>query len=175
MYFMKLAYQLKQAKGQSLDDLILKMVDLRIRSQPHGIQVWNLMLESEPGSSALADYNSMSNAIPIILLPDCLKVTENPNWRIERQDQEEFYFGFPEDCLYATPTIIKDLDLRSRAAKAGVLEGDHVTAQFSFFVIAERWGRKFAMMVRRDGEAELKMIIWSPRSREKVESSQLIQ
>lgn len=52
MYVLKLAYQLKKAKGRSLDDLILQMVDLRSREQPHNIAVWLSMLQAELGGSS---------------------------------------------------------------------------------------------------------------------------
>ena len=174
---MKLAYQLKKAGKRSLDDLILDMVDLRNRERPpaYGISVWLSMLEAELGPSALTDYHSMAEAVPIVLPPGCLRVTEGLDWTLQRQDQGEFYLGFPEDCLDRKRSVVKDLDPDSRAAEAGVLEGDIITPQHSFFVIAERWGRNFEMTIRREGVDGLKVLSWRPRSRKKVESYQLVR
>lgn len=120
----------------------------------------------------------MSDAVPIILPPDYLHVMENLNWTSERQDQNEFYLGFPEDCLTAKPAVVRELDPGSRAAKAGVRDGDAITLQYSFFWDAERWGRKFSMKVRRSGGnsiEEMKDLVWEPRSWGKVESYQFTQ
>lgn len=88
----------------------MEMVDLRSRQESHGIAVWLSMLERELGSPALEAYHSMSDAVPIILPPDCLSVVEGLKWRLERQDQEEFCLGFSEDSLRAKPAIVKGLD-----------------------------------------------------------------
>ncbi|MCJ1386607.1 hypothetical protein MMC17_009733 [Xylographa soralifera] len=175
MYFMKLAYQLHHSQGRSLDQLIIEMVKLRLTGQPHGIRVWLDMIEAELGASAIDDYRDMSNAKLIILPPACLNpIIENDKWIIERQDQEEFFLGFPEDNLLTDPRIVKGLNLRSRAAEAGVREGDTVTQSFSFFYDAERWDKSFHMTVhRRDNDkntCELVELSWWPRSWEKVES-----
>jgi predicted metalloprotease with PDZ domain len=177
MYFMKLAYQLKKRKARSLDELILRMVDLRKRKGPHGIAVWNSILEVELGPHALIDYYAVSEAVPIVLHPDCLHVTENLNLTLQEEEQEEFYLGFPESRFNTKPAMVKDLDPQSRAAEAGVCEGDMITTQYGFFFIAERWGRNFEMTVRRragTGSDEQKTLSWPPRSREKVESYQLV-
>ncbi|RDW58754.1 hypothetical protein BP6252_13230 [Coleophoma cylindrospora] len=179
MYFMNLAYQLKKANARSLDELILQMVGLRNQEKPHGIAVWLSLLERELGPGALTEYHSMSDAVPIILSPDCLRVVENLNWTLQRQDQEEFYLGFPEDSLYTESPVVKELDPNSRAAAAGLQEGDRITPQHSFFVVAERWGNEFSLLVKRGsqggGREELKTISWLPRSWEKVESYQFFK
>lgn len=177
MYFLQLEYQLKKAGERSLDDLILDMVDLRNRDEPHGIAVWLSMLERELGPSALEGYRSMSDAIPIVLPTDYLRVVEGLSWELVRQDQEEFCLGFSEDSL--RNKVVKELDPRSRAAGAGVQEGDAITVQYSYFFVAERWGQDFKVTVRRsdgnDGADELKVLSWSPRSWAKVESYQAVR
>jgi predicted metalloprotease with PDZ domain len=178
MYFMLLAYQLNKAGGRSLDQLVLEMLNLRRREQPHGIAVWNAMLEKELGPSAETGYRDMSEAVPIVLPPDCLRVIEGLDWTLERQDQEEFHLGFDEDSLSRGGGVIKDLDPSSRAAEAGVREGDVVTPSYSFFFVADRWGQDFNITVKRggsDGVDEVKVLSWWPRSRSKVESYQFVQ
>ena len=49
----------------------------------------------------------------------------------------DFYLGFPEDCLQAKPAIVKDLDSESRAAEAGVSEGNIISPQYSFSLLPE--------------------------------------
>ncbi|KAF8861085.1 hypothetical protein BDZ45DRAFT_800298 [Acephala macrosclerotiorum] len=124
MYFMKLDYQLKKAGGCSLDDLILEMVNLRRREEPYGIAIWLAMLEKELGVDALTDYHVMSDTVLINLSSDYLHVTE-----------------------------VRDLDPESRAAIAGVRSGDFIMPEYSFFSIAERWGRIFDMTVKRSSSA----------------------
>lgn len=173
MYFLQLAYQLKQAGRRSLDDLVLELLARRNRDEPHGIAVWLSMLEGELGPSTLESYHTMSDAGTIVLPDDCLRVLEGLEWKLVRQDQEEFCLGFPEDCLKASPAVVKGLDLESRAALAGVRNGDLITPQHSFFSAAERWGQEFRMTVKR-GTEKATVLSWAPRSWHKVESYQLI-
>lgn len=176
MYFLQLAYKLKMAGTWSLDDLILKMVDLRNCNEPHGIAVWLNLVEGELDAPALEDYRSMSDANPIVLPPDYLQVVEGIDYKIERQDQEEFCLGFSEDSLRAKPAIVKDLDPESRAAQAGVKEGDLITPRYSFFSSSERWGQTFSMtIIREEGSDGPRVLSWSPRSWNKVESYQFAQ
>lgn len=181
MYFLQLAYQLKKAGGRSLDDLILEMVDLRKRDEAHGIAVWLSLLERALGPCALEGYRSMSDATPIVLPTDYWQVVEGLHWKMIRQDQEEFCLGFSEESL--GEKVVKELDPRSRAAGAGVQEGDAITAQYSYFFVAERWGQYFTMTVKKrlegsnDGEEGLKglkVLSWSPRSWHQVESYQAV-
>lgn len=178
VYFLSLAHQLKKAGGRSLDQLILAMIDLRKREQPHGIAVWNAMLAEELGPAAEAGYRDMSEAVPIVLPPDCLRAVEGLDWTLQRVPQEEFCLGFDESSLSAKGGVVKGLDPQSRAAEAGVREGDVTTPKFSFFFVAERWGQKFNVCVKRggaDGAEEEKVLSWSPRSRNQVESYQFVR
>ncbi|KAK6221089.1 hypothetical protein LQW54_001662 [Pestalotiopsis sp. IQ-011] len=178
VYFLSLAYQLKKAGGRSLDQLILEMMDLRSRAQPHGIAVWNAMLAEELGPAAEAGYRDMSEAVPIVLPPDCLRAVEGLDWTLRRVPQEEFCLGFDESSLSGRGGIVKGLDPESRAAEAGFREGNVTTPKFSFFFVAERWGQKFSVCVKRggaDGEEEEKVLTWSPRSRHQVESYQFVR
>ncbi|CAN8103297.1 unnamed protein product [Discula destructiva] len=175
MYFLQLAYQLKKAGKRSLDDLTMEMVALRNRQEPHGIVIWLSMLERELGTSAIEDYRRMSYAVPIVLPHDYFQVVENLNYRLQRKDQEEFCLGFSEASLRASPAVVKDLDLDSRAALAGVMEGDSITPESSFFSAAERWGQSFQMTVRQRVSGDLKVLRWPPRSWHEVESYQFVQ
>ncbi|KAF3018835.1 hypothetical protein E8E14_005574 [Neopestalotiopsis sp. 37M] len=169
---------LKKAGGRSLDELVSEMIHLRRQEQPHGIAIWNAILERELGPEATTSYRDMSEAVPIVLPSDVLRVTEGLEWTLQRQDHEEFYLGFNEDSLSRSGGIVKDLDSSSRAAKAGILEGDVATLQHSFFFDADRWGQDFTLTVRRkatDGGEELRTLKWWPRSMNKVESYQLVE
>jgi len=110
MFFMKLAYHLRKQKVRSLDEPILQMVDLRSRKDPHDIAVWNSLLVRELGPQAVIDYDAMSNAVPIVFAPECLHLTENINWTLQKKEQEEFYLGYPGSCPNAKPAMVKDLD-----------------------------------------------------------------
>ena len=71
---------------------------------------------------------------------------------------------------------MEDLDLESRAAKAGVREGDMVLNDYSYFYVADQWDQEFSMTVRRKsedgGREEWKEMRWWPRSWTTVESYQ---
>ncbi|MCJ1395906.1 hypothetical protein MMC18_008792, partial [Xylographa bjoerkii] len=172
MYFMKVGYHLHHSEGRSLDQIIGEMVHLRLTGQPHGIRVWLDLVETELGPCAFDDYRDMLDAKLIILPSLCLNaVIDGERWIVERRDQEEFYLGFPEDNILVSPRVVKNLDPSSRAAEAGVREGDAVTQSFSFFYDAERWDKSFRMTVYRrkdNGNTnELVKLSWWPRSWEK--------
>lgn len=174
MYFLKLASKLHREGKRSLDDLILEMVRLRTAGQPHGIKVWLSLVENELGPAAWEDYQAMSDAKTIVLPPDVARTwIPGAQWTLQREDQEEFSLGFPEENLSAQPAVIWGLDPQSRAAEAGLQEGDMVTLRYSFLSDADGWNRSFTMYVRR-GEEEVK-ISWWPRSWHKVPSYQFVR
>ena len=172
MYFVALACQLRHAGKRSLDELIREMVAKRRASQPHGIKVWLQLLEAELGPKVHEDYQRMSAAELIRLPEDCMETfLPSSRWVLRRRDQEEFYLGFPEKCLASRPErMVRDLDRQSRAAIAGVHEGDIISPKFSWLFEAEDWDQQFVMLAVRGGrEVELR---WWPRSWTKVESYQ---
>lgn len=169
MYFVSLCYQLRQAGKQSLDDLILNMVELRNASKPHGIKLWLSLVEANLGSEAYEDYRNMSNAELIRLPIDCLQMYIRSSQRkLQQTDQEEFYLGFPEGCLKAG--TVKELNTESRAAHAGVQEGDNITSKYSYIWDLSAWESMFSMVVIRDGKEV--SLSWWPRSFKTVESYQ---
>lgn len=152
------------------------MIDLRKRNAPHCIAVWLAMLERELGPSAFGDYQFLSDAVQMVLPLDYLRVVEGIHWTLAEQDQEEFCLGFSEESLKSKPAVVKDLDPESRAAQAGVKEGDLITPRYSFFSSAERWGQEFCMaVIRSDGSNDMRVLSWSPRSWHKVLSFQFVQ
>ena len=176
MYFLGLACKLRRAGKRSLDELIYIMVKLRRTAQPHGIKVWLSLVAAELGHSAFNDYNRMSDGELIHLPADCMATFLGPDakcLKLVRNNQEEFYLGFPERCINARNSVVKDLDTESRAAKSGVREGDMITDQHSYLSDAENWDKMFFMKVQRgDSFTDL---IWWPRSYEKVESYQVVR
>jgi predicted metalloprotease with PDZ domain len=175
MYFVQLAYKLHNSGKRPLDELITDMIKLRATGKPHGIHVWLSLVERELGSMALDNYKDMSEAKPIILPPDVAKVwISNNKWRLEPVRQEEFYLGFPEENLSAEPRVIAGLDLESRAAEAGLQEGDQITLRYGFLSDADVWPNLFTMNVKRGNDQTPHEIIWWPRSWLKVESYQFI-
>ncbi|MCJ1333681.1 hypothetical protein MMC10_010381 [Thelotrema lepadinum] len=176
MYFLRLAHQLHRAKKRSLDDLILEMLRLRLANEPYHIKVWLSMIEAELGPHALKDYQDMSDAKLIVLSEDCLEVVlegSKARWAFQREDQEEFYLGFPEECLTNSPRIVKALDMQSRAAEAGVCEGDEISQKYSYLYNAEKWNETFRMTVKREQDGLLE-VSWWPRTWEKVESYRFV-
>ncbi|KAF3391054.1 hypothetical protein DPV78_011115 [Talaromyces pinophilus] len=176
MYFVQLAYKLHISNKRSLDELIREMIKLRAADKPHGINIWLSLVEREVGSIARDDYNDMSEAKPIILPSDVAKVwISNSNWRLEPVKQEEFCLGFPEENLSAEPRVIAGLGLKSRAAEAGLRDGDRITLRYGFLTEADVWPKSFTMNVERGDEKTPHEITWWPRSWHKVESYQFIR
>ena len=177
MYFLQLAYQLNKAKKRSIDELMNEMIRLRLADEPHHIKTWLSLIEAELGPSTLEDYERMSNAELIILPEDVLDIfidEAHADWTLRREDQEEFFLGFPEECLTSSPRVVKDLDPTSRAAQAGVWEGDQIIQKYSYMYDAENWDKRFSMTVKRE-DGDLEELSWWPRSWTKVESYQLVR
>ncbi|EED15753.1 conserved hypothetical protein [Talaromyces stipitatus ATCC 10500] len=173
MYFVQLAYKLHNLGKRPLDDLIRKMIKLRAANQPHGIHVWLSLIEIELGSMALEDYKDMSNGKQMILSPDVAGVwISNSKWKLEPVAQEEFYLGFPEENLSSESRVINGLDLQSRAAEAGLQDGDEITLEYGFLVDADVSPKLFTMNVRRSNQETLRKITWWPRSWHTVQSYQ---
>ena len=176
MYFLRLAHQLHQAGKRSLDDLMHEMVRLRLAGEAHHIKTWLSLVEAELGPTALQDYRDMSDAKLIVPPSDCLNTFLSDSeitWKLQREDQEEFYLGFLEACLTTSPRVVRDLDLESRAAQAGVREGDQVTQKYSYFFDVENWEKKFCMTVKRES-GDLEELSWWPRAWKKVQSYRFV-
>lgn len=175
MYFVQLAYKLHNLGKRPLDDLIREMIKLRAANQPYGIHVWLSLIERELGAMALEDYKDMSNGKQIILSPDIAGVwISNSKWKLEPVAQEEFYLGFPEENLSSESRVVNGLDLQSRAAEAGLQDGDGITLEHGFLVDADVWPKLFTMNVRRSNEETLRKITWWPRSWHTVQSYQFV-
>ncbi|EED24325.1 hypothetical protein TSTA_076920 [Talaromyces stipitatus ATCC 10500] len=108
---------------------------------------------------ALGDYKDMSNAKQIILPSDGAGVwISNGKWNLEPVAQEEFYLEFPEENLSSESRVIRGLDLQSRAAEAGLREGDGITWGYRFLVDEDVWPKLFTMNVRGSNEETLRKI-----------------
>lgn len=192
MYFLQLAWKLHVTPGaRALEGLINEMVERRRTKRPHTIQVWLSLVQAELGPQALNDYEDMSKAKLIVLPPDYLEAAimaltpglqtqmtagGRPRPGIERQDQEEFFLGFDPNSLSSTPRIVQGLDPESRAAAAGVRNGDWIRSNFSWMFDSEDWDHSFHMTVQRheDGNERSVDLTWWPRTWNKVESYQFV-
>jgi len=178
MYFLQLNDKLHKARKRSLDDLVRDMVDLRQRDEKYHIRVWLAMVHAEIGDEAERDYDIMDQGL-IVPPDDCLgSLIEGAErrWKLQREDQEEFDLGFEEASLSNAPRVVQGLDPESRAARAGVRNGDEITQRFSYFFDASIWGHSFSMTVRREGDVgdQFTTLEWIPRRTTKVESYKFV-
>jgi hypothetical protein len=133
----------------------------------------------------------VSHAKLIVLPPDYLEIAimaltpglqmqttggGSPHPVIERQDKEEVFLGLDPDSLSSTPQTVQGSDPDSRAAAAGVREGDLITSNFSRMYGAEDWDQLFNMTVQKqEGKDErLVNLTWWPRTWNKVESYRFV-
>jgi len=92
-----------------------------------------------------------------------------PGFELIREDLEHFSLGFSEEA-FCRGRIIADLDLCSRAALAGLRNGDTVVRNTFMFQSQEYFWKKMTLVVEREGK-ELEVSFW-PRIWQKVECLQ---
>ncbi|KAL9114632.1 MAG: hypothetical protein Q9227_001310 [Pyrenula ochraceoflavens] len=167
-YFVKLATQItRHSNGRhSLDDLILDMVQRRLKGEAYDLLVWLSLLVRELGFSAIEEYDSMADAELVVPQRDSLR----PGFILQETTDEKFELGFSEDSLGPGNGLVKNLKPGSRAAQAGVREGDKISPKRVGMWNTIVWNRNYTMIVVRDGE-EVEMSWW-PRSFEPVVSYQ---
>ena len=167
-YFVKLSAEIthQSSEHRSIDNLILDMAQRRLNGEDYDLIVLLGLMVNELGFSAIQDLDAMADGELIIPRHDSL----GPRYRLRETRQEQFYLGFAEDSLAANNGKVRNLDPQSRAAEAGVLEGDVISSRRDSLWNSVQWGRNYTMIVLREGrEIELS---WSPRSFDKTISYQ---
>lgn len=164
IYFIKLDAQIRAASAgrRSLDDLMLVLLRAKNVGQDYGLDVWLKLLSDELGTRGIDEFYAMLNGSLVIPQEPSLY----DDFELVREDQEPYDLGFDEKSL--TERVIDGLDPHSRAAEAGLKNGDVVLdSTFMWETVGELDGM-MSMKIRR-GQKEMNLKYW-PRSFDKVES-----
>lgn len=150
---------------RSLDDSVLGLVRLRRAGEPHGLEQWLKLLETDLGALARTFHGDMASG-KWLVVP--MELALGPEFTLMRSDQYAFELGMDEGSLkLGTITGVKP---GSRAEVAGVRDGDRILWAQSVWLVADAYEARMEMRLQRVGEREERTIEWWPRSLEKVEA-----
>ena len=170
-YLVHVNAQIQKGSGgkRCVDDLVLALLQRKTAGRPFGIKEWLSLLKAELGESAIHEYNDMVAGKLVIPAKDCL----GSDFELVRRDQEMFELGFRESSLNSRQIV--GLVAGSRAADAGLEEGDKILKNTFLWQSADDYAQEMRLTVRRvEGQREEMEVDYWPRKREKVKSYQLV-
>lgn len=167
-YIMRVDAQIRKKSfgKRSVDDVVFALLDKKNKRQSFGLTEWLLLLEDELPDTATQEFKFMADGGLLIPLEDTL----GPDYRLVRQDQEMLELGF--DASSINNRVISGLRKGSRAAAAGLKDGDTILKNTFVWEVGNDFGKNMSILVRRPGEKEegiIQVEYW-PRSWAKVES-----
>ncbi|CAH0019623.1 unnamed protein product [Clonostachys rhizophaga] len=155
---------------RGIDELVVEIVQLaKTRGKPPTLAEFLGRLDQELGPVARQEYEHHNSGKLIIppkrsLIPGAVAV---------RIDMEPFELGFNEESLLQGPRIVRGLRSDSRAANAGILDGDLLTSWVDLNHCKDHLESEMKLRIERktaDSEVsqELDITFW-PRAYTKVE------
>lgn len=150
MYFAMLDGELLAASGgkQSLDDLVLAMVDRKRHNLSAGQAEWVALLQSSLGDKGKDEFEAMlAGAVqlpPSDAFGPCFTRTTKPMRRYE--------LGFEPRVLTEPRRIVHGLIANSAAAMAGVRDGDEITQPVPQDLIQGQQDGVLTLKLLRDGK-----------------------
>ena len=170
MYLMQTDKQIRDRTDnkRSLRNLVQGLMERRAGSEPYGTAEWLQLITQELGPSAREDFQAMTAGVVVVPPPDCL-----PGFSLIRQDQELFEYGFDDNSLQTR--IVSGLKAGSRAAQAGLKDGDKILDNTFGWQVSENIQMEMHMVVKREGSEENLTFTYWPRSWEKVPSWQWVR
>lgn len=126
LYMAKVDAQIRaESDGKrKLDDIALAMVARKKAGQSYDTEAWLSLLTTELGPQARTEFEDML-AGKLLDLPSN---TFGPCFQREATTYAQFELGFDPASLTASPRVVKGLVAGSAAAKAGLKDGDEITA-----------------------------------------------
>ncbi len=150
MYFAVLDDELRAASGgkQSVDDLILAMLDLKRHNQPADQAAWVALLQAHLGEKGKAEFEAMLGGAVMLPPSDafgpCLTRITKPMRRYE--------LGFEPKVLTEPKRIVRGLVPGSAAALAGIRNGDEITQPVPQDLIQGEQNAVLTLKLSRDGK-----------------------
>jgi hypothetical protein len=125
MYFAVLDGELRAASHgkESLDDLVLAMLDKRRNHEPAGQAAWVALLETHLGEKGKAEFEAMLDGA--IMLPEPQGF--GPCFTRVTKPMRRYQLGFDPKVLVEHKRIVRGLIAGSAAELAGVRNGDEIT------------------------------------------------
>jgi predicted metalloprotease with PDZ domain len=125
MYFAVLDGELRAASGakQSLDDLVLAILDRRRQNLPAGQAAWVELLQSRLGEKGPAEFEAMLGGEVQLPQPDGF----GPCFTRITKPMRRYQLGFEPRVLTEPRRVVRGLITGSAAEVAGVRNGDEIT------------------------------------------------
>ena len=150
MYFAVLDGQIRKASGgkRSVDDLVIEMVERERRGQTTGEADWLALLDKELGAAGAKTHAAMLAGG--LMLPESDGF--GPCFTRTTGKVRRFELGFEPKSLVGDVKTIRDLQLGSEAAKAGLRDGDVVTYGQALDALQGDPEKQLTLQVTRDGK-----------------------
>jgi len=125
MYFAIVDSELRAASGgkQSLDDLVLAMLDRKRHNLPADQAAWVALLQSHLGEKGKAEFEAMLAGAVQLPAPDAF----GPCFTRITKPMRRYELGFEPKVLTEPKRIVRGLVPGSAAALAGIRNGDEIT------------------------------------------------
>lgn len=159
MYFAKLDHRLREKAGgeKSLDDLLRRMLQLRWSGEPMDHDAWVRLLGEELGEAGRRELEDMLAGAVVLPEPDAF----GPCFTRITKPLRRYELGFEPRVLIENPRIVRGLEPRSAAARAGLQNGDEILKPVPQDSVQGRQDAWLTLEVRR-GDEEL-TIRYQPR------------
>lgn len=151
LYFSVVNDQIRKASGgkRSLDDVILDLVRRGRRGEVLDGAGWVDLLEKDVGPVARTTYDSMLAGG--VMLPE--SDAFGPCFERTTGKFRRFELGFDGRSMTTHPRIVRGLVPGSAAAKAGLRDGDEITAPVGLDSVQGKQDATLTLQIRRDGAA----------------------
>lgn len=166
MYLLAVDAQIRAMSNgtRSVDDVVLALLARRQAGRPHGVNDFLGLVSDALGtggeSLTIASYNEMASGSQFVVPP-----MESPDFvglSIRREEMPLFELGFAESSV--SQGMISGLVPGSRAAEAGLQNGDMVIKSSFYGFTADVMDRWMHIQVRHSGGEEMRVQYW-PRAK----------
>jgi predicted metalloprotease with PDZ domain len=170
MYFAVLDGELRAASGgkESLDDLVLAMLDRERHNLPEDQAAWVALLQSHLGTKGKAEFEAMLGGAVMLPPSDAF----GPCFARTTKPMRRYDLGFEPKVLTEPKRIVRGLVPGSAAAVAGIRNGDEITQPVPQDLIQAKQNAILTLKLLRD--AKPLQISYLPRG-ETVEAYQWIE
>jgi len=150
MYFAVLDGELRAASHgkQSLDDLVLAMLDKQRRHEPAGQAAWVALLEAYLGDEGKSEFEAMLNGA--VMLPESQGF--GPCFTRIVKPMRRYLLGFDPKVLVEHKRIVRGLIPGSAADLAGVHNGDEITKPVPQDMLQGQQDGILTLELLRDGQ-----------------------
>ena len=137
----------KSGGKRRLDDLVKAMLARRAAGQSYDTEAWLELVAAELGPQARAEHAAMMAGKLLVPPSDAY----GPCFKREAASFRAFELGFDSASLTASPRIVKGLVAGSRAAAAGIRDGDEVTEAVVLDAVQAKPEQTITLKIRREG------------------------